>query len=59
MLETATIFCVVGDGTIADDDFIQFLLALGGTDPIFGFDGDGIGGASAFFQFRLRADGSI
>lgn len=48
-----------GDGTVAANDFIQFRLALGGTNPIFDFDGDGAVAASDFIQFRLRFGGSI
>ncbi len=48
-----------GDGTVAANDFIQFRLALGGSNPIFDFDGDGAVAASDFIQFRLRFGGSI
>ncbi len=48
-----------GDGTVAANDFIQFRLALGGTNPIFDFDGDGAVAASDFIQFRLRFGGSV
>ncbi len=48
-----------GDGNVAANDFIQFRLALGGTNPIFDFDNDGAVAASDFIQFRLRFGGSI
>ncbi len=44
---------------VAANDFIQFHLAFGGTDPIFDFDNDGSVSASDFIQFRLRFGGSI
>ncbi len=48
-----------GDGTVAANDFIQFRLALGGSNPTFDFDNDGAVAASDFIQFRLRFGGSI
>ncbi len=48
-----------GDGTVAANDFIQFRLALGGTNSTFDFDNDGSVSASDFIQFRLRFGGSI
>ncbi len=48
-----------GDGNVAANDFIQFRLSLGGTDPIFDFDNDGAVAASDFIQFRLRFGGSV
>ncbi len=50
---------ITGDGTVAANDFIQFRLALGGTNHIFDFDNDGAVAASDFIQFRLRFGGSI
>jgi hypothetical protein len=62
-LDTGKIFRLFGDqngdGTVAAGDFIQFRLALGGSDPIFDFDADGAVAASDFIQFRLRFGGSI
>ncbi len=48
-----------GDGTVAANDFIQFRLALGGTNFGFDYDNDGAVAASDFIQFRLRFGGSI
>ncbi len=48
-----------GDANVAASDFIQFRLALGGTNPYFDFDNDGAVAASDFIQFRLRFGGSI
>ncbi len=48
-----------GDGSVSASDFIQFRLALGGTNAAFDFDGDGAVSAADFIQFRLRFGGSI
>ncbi len=48
-----------GDATVAANDFIQFRLALGGSNPYFDIDNDGAVAASDFIQFRLRFGGSI
>ncbi len=50
---------ITGDGAVAANDFIQFRLALGGSNPDFDFDNDGAVAASDFIQFRLRFGGSI
>ncbi len=48
-----------GDGNVAANDFIQFRLALGGSNTNFDFDGDGAVAAGDFIQFRLRFGGSV
>ena len=48
-----------GDASVAANDFIQFRLALGGSNNAFDFDNDGAVAASDFIQFRLRFGGSI
>ena len=48
-----------GDGAVAANDFVQFRLAFGGSNPVFDFDNDGAVAASDFIQFRLRFGGSI
>ena len=47
------------DGTVRDNDLIDFRKYFGGYLFAFDFDGDGSVSASDFIQFRLRFGGSI